>query len=96
MAFLLFNDLSHRAASVSEEMTADLTWFQTWYPAVDKYVGGEDTDELLAGHFKGVRGAISAYVLFAGNILNPEPGKSKSRFFLNGIVQSCAHLFSSH
>jgi len=72
-------DLFLKAATVSKDMTKDLTSFQTMYSIIEKYLGGEGADEALSGHVKGVQEGILAYVLFASNILNPEPGKSKSR-----------------
>ncbi|MCJ1252175.1 hypothetical protein MMC30_009414 [Trapelia coarctata] len=88
MSPVLFGGLFEKAASVDENMTADLESFQTLYPAVEKYAGGQVTDELLTSHFERMRGAISAYILFAGNILNPEPGKSKTIQALRAIAKA--------
>ena len=74
-----FSELLRTAIAVSEDMTEDLEYFQAMYSVVENFGGGGITDELFVDHVDGMRGAISAYLVFAGNILNPEPGKSKSR-----------------
>ena len=55
----------------------DLKYFQATYAMIEKYTTDGDTDGVLRERVEALSHAINEYLLFAGKLLNPEPGKSR-------------------